>query len=105
MFLSQTITNVPFISPFISLFPTWALPALYLLLLVLGASGNAGHGVRLFGSQELFALLGLPLYTIPALLLYLGAAVVLRDVLRGLCGLRAGGSAAASSIPPGEERC
>ena len=60
------------------------LPALHLLLLVVGAGGNAGHGVRLFGSEELLALLCLPMYLVPALGLYAGAACVVRDLLRGL---------------------
>ena len=60
------------------------LPALDGLLFVLGASGNAGHGVRLFGSEELFGLLALPVYLVPALALYAGAAYVVGDLLRGL---------------------
>jgi hypothetical protein len=60
------------------------LPALYGLLLVLGVRGDAGHGVRLFGSEELFGLLALPVYLVPALALYAGGAYVVRDLLGGL---------------------
>jgi hypothetical protein len=67
------------------------LPALHLLLLVLGASGNAGYGVRVFGSEELVAVLCLPVYLVPGLGLYAGAAYVVRDLARGL-----------SRKPPGE---
>jgi hypothetical protein len=82
----------------------WFLPALHVLLLVLGGSGDAGHGVRLFGSEELFGLLCLPFYTVPAFLLYLGAACVIRDLIRGLSSLRAG-PVAPSSIPLENKRC
>jgi hypothetical protein len=67
----------------------WALPAVYLLLFFLGGGGDAGHGIRLFGSEELFAILCVPVYAVPALGLFLGAACVIRDVARGL---RSGGS-------------
>ncbi len=60
------------------------LPTLYLLLLLLAVSGNAGHGLRLFGSEALFGLLTLPVYLVPGLGLYAGAACVVRDVVRGV---------------------
>jgi hypothetical protein len=71
----------------------WLLPAVYLLLFMLGGSGDAGHGVFLFGSAELYGTLCLPIYAVPALLLYLGALIVTRDLLRGLRWLRSPASA------------
>src|SRR5262245_39890435 len=62
----------------------WLLPALSRLLFALGGSGDAGHGVRLFGSEDLFALLCLPVYAVPALGVYALGAYVVRDLLRGL---------------------
>ncbi len=62
----------------------WLWPALYFLLFFLGASGDAGNGVRLFGSEELFGLLCLPFYLVPALALYVGVLYVIRDLFRGL---------------------
>jgi hypothetical protein len=59
-------------------------PVLYWALLGLGASGNAGHGVRLFGSEEAFGLLCLPLYLVPGLCLVGGMLYVIRDLARGL---------------------
>jgi hypothetical protein len=65
---------------------SWLLPGVYCALLLLGVSGNAGGGFRLFGSEELFALLCLPFYTVPTLVLYLILAQVIHDLLRGLRG-------------------
>jgi hypothetical protein len=62
----------------------WLLPVLYLLVFLVGGSGDAAHGARLFGSEEWFAPLCLPWFAVPALAAYLGAACVLRDVIRGL---------------------
>ena len=62
----------------------WLLPALHLLLLLSGGSGNAGHGFRVLGSEGLFSLLCLPWYAAPGLGCYALAAYVVRDLARGL---------------------
>ena len=62
----------------------WLFPALYFLLYFLGVSGDAGNGVRLFGSEDLFGLLCLPFYAVPVLGLYVAALFVIRDLIRGL---------------------
>jgi hypothetical protein len=62
----------------------WFLPLLYLLVFHVGGSGDAAHGARLFGSEEWFAPLCFPWYAVPTLAVYLGAACVLRDLVRGL---------------------
>src|SRR5271157_2202013 len=48
----------------------WLFPIVYLLLVFAGVSGDAGHGVRIFGSEELFDLLCLPFYALPCLCIY-----------------------------------
>jgi hypothetical protein len=64
----------------------WLFPGVYFVLLVVGGSGNAGQGMRLFGSDELFGLLCLSLYTVPVLVGYVILAYVIRDLLRGWRG-------------------
>src|SRR5215831_9040385 len=59
-------------------------PIVYGVLLGLGGSGNAGHGVRLFGSEEAFGLLCLPMYLVPGLCLVGGTVYVIRDLPQGL---------------------
>src|SRR5262245_56069525 len=61
----------------------WLFAGLYCLVFFLGGSGDAGHGVRLFGSEGLAALLFLPVYGVPALGVYVIAAYVARDLVRG----------------------
>jgi hypothetical protein len=58
----------------------WLFPGLCLALLLAGASGNAGRGVRLFGSEELMGVLCLPVYAIPVLGGYALLAYVIRDL-------------------------
>ena len=62
----------------------WIFPAIFYLLFFLGVSGDAGHGVRIFGSEELLGVMCLSIYTAPALALYLVAVYVVRDIVRGL---------------------
>jgi len=75
-------------------------PALYCLLLYLGGSGNAGTGVRVFGSEDLFGLMCLPFFAVPVLGLYIVVAYVIRDLIRGLRWLlNKGNSIDGNSIP------
>lgn len=62
----------------------WIFPAIFYLLFFLGVSGDAGNGVRVFGSEALLGILCLSIYIAPALALYLTAACVVRDIVRGL---------------------
>jgi hypothetical protein len=57
------------------------LPVVHLVLLFLGLSGNAGHGVRVFGSKELAEALCLPIYLVPVLAGYVLVAFVVRDLV------------------------
>jgi hypothetical protein len=66
----------------------WVFPTAYLLLFLLGSSGDAGHGVFLFGSQELFGVLGASFYAVPVLVIYVIGAMVFRDLVRGVRWLR-----------------
>jgi hypothetical protein len=77
-------------------------PALYLVLLFLGGSGDAGHGPFLFGSQELFGVLCASFYAVPVLGIYVLLAVVVWDVVRGLRSLwsRRASIAPSSASPP-----
>jgi hypothetical protein len=61
---------------------TFLLPSVHVLLFLVGVSGNAGHGVRLFGSEELVALACLPIYLVPALGVYDVVVYVIRDLTR-----------------------
>jgi hypothetical protein len=62
----------------------WVFPAVYLLLMFLGLSGDAGRGAFLFGSQELFEVAAVAWYLVPVLCVYVALTVVIRDVARGL---------------------
>ena len=60
------------------------LPAVDLALLLCGGDGDAGRGMTLFGSAELFGLLcDIPLYGIPILGVYAGVIYVIRDLTLG----------------------
>lgn len=61
----------------------WLLPLLYFAVFLAGASGNAGDGVRLFGSEQLFGLLCLPMYSVPVLAAYAIGVHVIRDLFQG----------------------
>jgi len=65
----------------------WAMPLLpmiFVLAMVLGARGNAGHGFTLFGSQALFGMVcTVVFYSVPVLGLYVGVLYVLRDLTLG----------------------
>jgi hypothetical protein len=56
------------------------LPVVHLLLLFLGLSGNAGHGVHVFGSELLAEVLCLPVYLVPVFAGYVLVAFVVRDL-------------------------
>jgi hypothetical protein len=59
-------------------------PMIYLIAMYVGASGNAGRGFRLFGSELLFDLAcAVPFYAIPILGAYVGAIYVIRDLTMG----------------------
>jgi hypothetical protein len=61
-----------------------ALPAAYLAAMLLGAEGDAGHGVTLFGSADLLDAIGAVVYYgMPALALFAGAVYVVRDLTLG----------------------
>jgi hypothetical protein len=61
------------------------LPVVHSLVLFLGVSGDAGHGVRVFGSELLAELLCLPVYLVPVL----GGYALVAFVVRDLAGKRA----------------
>lgn len=57
-------------------------PAIVIGLFVVGLSGNAGHGVLLFGAEPPWEWLSLPVYAIPVLGGYALGVFVLRDIIR-----------------------
>jgi hypothetical protein len=60
------------------------LPLAYLAVMMVGAGGNAGHGMTLLGSDTLFEVVcGAPYYAIPLLAAFAGAMYVLRDLTVG----------------------
>jgi hypothetical protein len=60
------------------------LPCLYLVAILTGIDGDAGHGFTLFGSTTLLGLAAaVPFYGVIALSLFAGAVYVLRDLTVG----------------------
>ncbi|MBM4068417.1 MAG: hypothetical protein FJ271_05665 [Planctomycetes bacterium] len=60
------------------------LPVAYLVLLFSGGSGNAGHGLALFGSPTFFELASVvPFYAVPILAVYSALLYVVRDLTLG----------------------
>lgn len=59
-------------------------PMVYLLLLVFGGEGDAGHGITIFGSATAFdAFAGILTFAIPIMGIYAGATYVIRDLMVG----------------------
>lgn len=60
------------------------LPSLWIAALLIGAAGNAGHGITLFGSAALIEeVMVMGWYGIPILGAYAGAIYVVRDLTIG----------------------
>src|SRR5262249_50444509 len=60
------------------------LPGVFLVMIVWGTSGDAGHGFTLFGSATLFGLAcAIPFYGVISLTIFAGTLYVIRDLTLG----------------------